>query len=409
MSNTNVVTGKPVLANWAQNTGSSAIQQMMSVSNRADIISLSLGLPAAELFPAQQMAEALQSVLRGERFALQYSFPSQPLKAHIVNLMAQRGVQCREEQIFLTSGAQQGLSLLTRLLLNQGGEVLCEEIIYTGFQQAVEPYQPSFITVATDPETGIDLAAVERMLDRTQPAFIYIVADGHNPMGVSLSHAKRRRLTELAGRYGVPILEDDPYGFINYESGQCEPPLRAFDESWVFYIGTFSKIIAPALRTGWVVVPEELIPKLSIIKEASDINTCTLNQRAIAAYLDEGYLPEHLAKLRRVYGERRNAMLDALRKYFPPGSRWREPASGLFVWVELPEPLDMRALLKTAIETEGVSFIPGQAFAVNQTSAPSSSLRLNFSNNNPALIEEAIARLGRTVERALRTNESLSS
>ncbi|HXQ69648.1 MAG TPA: PLP-dependent aminotransferase family protein [Pyrinomonadaceae bacterium] len=401
MLNTNVITAKPVLANWAQNSGTSTIQQMMSVANRSDVISLSLGLPAAEFFPAEEMAVAFQSVLRREPFALQYGFPSQPLKTHIVKLMAERGVRCREEQILLTAGGQQGMNLLTRLLLNPGGEVLCEEIIYTGFQQIVEPYQPTIWTVPTDLDSGIDVDAVERIFDRKQPAFLYVVTDGQNPMGVSMSREKRHRLARLASEYGVPIVEDDAYGFINYESGRCEPPIRACNDSWVFYIGTFSKILAPALRTGWLVVPEELIPKLAIIKEATDINTCTLNQRAIAAYLDDTDLSARIHKLGRVYGERRDAMLTALQKHFPAGSCWREPASGFFVWVELPEPVDMRALVKTAIEDEGVGFIPGQAFAVIQGSELSTSMRLNFSNNSAEKIDEAIARLGRAVERAL--------
>jgi 2-aminoadipate transaminase len=403
MLNTDVVAAKPVLANWAQKSGTSALQQMMSVANRADVISLSLGLPAAEFFPAEEMGTALQSVLRREPFALQYSFPSPSLKTHIVKLMAERGVQCREEQIFLTAGAQQGMNLLTRLLLNPGGEVLCEEIIYTGFQQVVEPYQPTILTVPTDLDSGIDVDAVEEMFARKNPAFIYVVTDGQNPTGVSMSREKRRRLAELASEYGVPIVEDDAYGFINYENGRCEPPIRAFNESWVFYIGTFSKILAPALRTGWLVVPEELVPKLAIIKEATDINTCTLNQRAIAAYLDENDLSARIQRLGQVYGKRRDAMLEALQKHFPAGSCWREPVSGFFVWVELPEPVDMRVLVKTAIETEGVGFIPGQAFAVNQTSELSTSLRLNFSNNSPEKIDEAITRLSRAVERSLQT------
>lgn len=400
MVGVNLLTREPVLARWTKGTGRSALQEMMSAANRPDVVSLALGLPAAELFPAEEIATAAASVLRREPFALQYGFPCQPLKAHVVALMAGRGVRCREEQIFLTSGAQQGLSLLTRLLLNQGGAVLCEEIIYTGFQQAIEPYEPAILTVPTAPDTGIDVDAVADLLKRTRPAFIYIIADGHNPLAVSLSREKRRRLVELASRHGVPIIEDDPYGFINYEDGEGEPPLRALDESWVFYVGTFSKILAPALRTGWLVVPEELIQPLSIIKEASDLNIVTLNQRAISAYLDAGHLTAHTERLRRVYGERRRVMLDALEQHFPHGSRWREPSSGLFVWVELPAPLDMRALLRMAIETEGVAFIPGQAFAVNQTNEPSSSMRLNFSNSNPAQIRDAITRLARAVKRA---------
>jgi 2-aminoadipate transaminase len=375
---------------------------MMSVANRPDLLSFALGLPAAELFPAREYAEAAGRARAADPFALQYGFPHGRLKEHVVELMRRRGVRCRPEQILLTTGAQQGVSLLVRLLLDHGGRVLCEELVYTGFRQAVEPYQPTLLTVPTDAETGIDLDAVERTLRATRPPLIYVIADGHNPLCVSLSAAKRERLVALAREYGVPVIEDDPYGFICYDEGRRRPPLRALDDEWVFYVGTFSKVLAPALRVGWLVVPETLMPQLSVIKEASDINTCTFSQRAISAYLDAGHLDAHAEKLRREYRARRDAMLSALGEHFPAGSRWHEPAHGLFVWAELPEAVDMAALLKSAVETERVAFIPGEAFAARPHAGPSRGMRLNFSNNSPERIAEGIARLGRAAGRALR-------
>lgn len=386
------------LAGWALATKRSALQQMLSEASRPGILSFALGLPAAELFPTDAYARSVAHVLANDDRALQYGPPFQPLKAHVVALMAQRGVVCREENVFLTAGAQQGLSLLTRLLLEPGGQALVEEMTYTGFQQVLEPFQPEILTVPTDSDTGIDVDAVERLLARgTRPALIYTVADGHNPLGLSLSQAKRARLAALAREYRVPVIEDDPYGFIYY-GDRPDMPLRALDEQWVLYVGSFSKILAPALRVGWLIVPEELIPKLSIIKESSDIDTNTLSQRAITNYLDGQHLPAHLARLRQEYRARRDAMLGALAEHFPPGAHWQQPTSGLFIWVELPGEVDTGELLKAAIETERVAFIPGQAFSVGQHRRGTNCLRLNFSHSSVERITDGVGRLARVLK-----------
>lgn len=384
------------LADWTRIMQRSVLREMLAVVSRPGILSFAGGLPAPELFPTKEFAEAAAKVLREDPCALQYGPPFQPLKRHIVGLMKRRGVECREEQIFLTTGAQQGLDVLARLLLNPGGQVIMEEVVYTGVQQVVAPFQPEILTVPTDLDTGMDVDAVERLLrEGAQPAFIYAISDAHNPLGVSLSMEKRHQLIALARRYGVPIIEDDPYGFLCYGSA-AEPPMRALDEQWVFYLGSFSKILAPALRIGWIVAPEALIPKLTVIKEASDLETSAFMQRSIAAYLDAGHLPHHLAQLCEAYGERRDTMLRALRAHFPAHARWTEPTGGMFIWVELPESVDTRNLLHRAIEEEQVAFIPGHAFSVAGDHA-SYCLRLNFSNAPPAQIEEGIARLGRAI------------
>jgi len=385
------------LASWAEALKPSSIQHLLDLTARPNIISLGLGLPAAELFPAEPFARVAAALLEHDRSALQYQPAYQPLKAQIVRLMAQRGVACREEQIFLTAGAQQAMSLLTRLLLEPQGCVLVEETIYSGFLQAITPFEPAIVTVATDTDTGMDVDAVEAILKRERPALIYAISDGHNPVAVSLSQEKRLRLVELARRFGVPILEDDAYGLLSYSSNPL-PPMRALDADWVFYLGSFSKILAPALRAGWIVAPEGLVAKLAVIKESTDINTTTFSQRLIAAYLETGALPEHLAVLRHEYRTRRDAMDGALRSTLPPTARWRQPDSGLFFWVELPQGCDTSRLLEVAVTTAGVAFVPGQAFSVGEHRRAAHCIRLNFSNCAPAQIAEGVARLGQVIQ-----------
>jgi len=387
----------PALADWTFSVKRSALQDMLAEASRPGVLSLALGLPAPELFPSADYMRATAHVISNDPCALQYSPPFQPLKSQIVELMAQRGVECMEREIFLTAGAQQGLSLLTRLLLNQGGTILTEELTYTGFQQAVQPLQPKILTVPTDIETGMDVSAVEDLLAAGErPALIYAVTNGHNPVGVSMSANKRAHLAELARYYRVPVIEDDPYGFLFYE-GSPPPPLRSHSGRWILHVGSFSKILAPALRVGWLVVPERLIPHLSIIKESSDIDTSTLTQRAISRYLEEDHLPAHVSKLRCEYGARRDAMLRALEEHFPRGAHWHKPSGGVFVWVKLPPGINAERLLKIALETERVAFLPGSAFSVDGRGDAANCLRLNFSNSAPERITEGITRLGRVL------------
>ncbi len=389
------------LADWTCTMHRSVLRDMIAVVSRPGILSFAGGLPAPELFPTKQYCEAVTHVLQSDPCALQYGPPFQPLKAHIQRLMEKRVVSCSEEQVFITTGAQQALDVLARLLLNPGSQVLLEETVYTGIQQAIAPFQPEILTVPTDLESGMDVDAVEAyLLNGARPAFIYAIPDAHNPLGVSMSPEKRERLVALARHYGVPIIEDDPYGFLCYEH-QPEAPLRARDDQWVFYLGSFSKTLAPAMRTGWMVAPEKLIPKLTVVKEASDLESSALTQRAIAAFLDAGHLPDHLGTLCREYAARRDTMLRSLREYFPIEARWTEPTGGMFIWVQLPSEVDTRELLQQAVEEEQVAFIPGHAFAVNGHTRATHCLRLNFSNSTTQQIEDGIERLAKVIKLAI--------
>jgi len=391
--------GEIKLADWTQTMSRSVLRQMIAVVSRPGILSFAGGLPAPELFPAAEYAEALTHVLATDPKAMQYgpSFPR--LKAHIVQLMAQRGVTCTEAQVFITTGAQQGLDILARLLVNPGDAVVLEETVYTGIQQAVAPFQPRILPVSTDLAAGMNVDEVEEwLLAEERPSFLYVISDAHNPLGVSLAPERRQQLVNLARQYALPLIEDDPYGLLAYDA-PFAPPLRAQDEEIVFYLGSFSKILAPALRLGWMIVPEVMVPKLTVVKEAGDLESSALTQRAVAAYLDAGHLPQHLERLRQEYGRRRDAMLAAMQRHFPSSARWTKPKGGMFIWVELAEWVDTAELLETAVNQEQVAFIPGHAFTVPGRSA-TNCLRLNFSNCTVDKIEEGIRRLGRVLHSA---------
>lgn len=385
------------LADWTQVMERSMLRQMLAVVSRPGILSFAGGLPAPELFPNADFAKAMAQVLAADERALQYGPPFEPLKQHIVRLMAERGVACHADQVFLTTGAQQGLKVIARLLMDPYREVMLEERVYTGIQQVVNPYRPKILPVPTDLDKGIEIDVVEDyLLSGAEPAFLYAIPEAHNPLGVSIAPDRQAQLVKLARHYGMPIVEDDPYGFLCYED-TAVPAMRALDEDWVVYIGSFSKILAPALRLGWMVVPESLVGKLTVIKESYDLETSGLIQRAVSAYLDAGLLPDHIATLRKEYKTRRDTMLTALVQYLPAEARWTRPKGGMFIWVELPECINTADLLWQAVEEEQVAFIPGTAFCVPGSTPATNCLRLNFSNCICDNIEEGIKRLGRII------------
>ena len=385
--------GNLALAEWTRALRPSTIQAMMGHMARPGVISFALGLPAPELFPVDDYLAAAERVLRGDTGALQYKAPYAPLKEQVVALMRSRGVECRPEQVFLTTGAQQALALLARLFLEPGGAVICDRLVYMGFQQVVESYSPLVLPVDSDLETGIDVDQVEAHLEHgPRPAFIYCITDGHNPLGVSVSPEKRQRLAELARRHRVPLIEDDAYGMLHY--GQPHAPIRALEDRWCFYVGSFSKVMAPGFRTGWLIVPEELTKVLGCAKDGADIDTSTFSQRLVSEYLAAGGFEAHLDRIRAAYRARRDAMLAALARHFPAGTRWSVPRHGALLWAELPAGIDAAALLPSALEREGVAYVPGNAFSFDGR-AGTRAMRLNFSFPSVAKIEEGMERLGR--------------
>jgi 2-aminoadipate transaminase len=383
------------LAAWTQDVEPSIIQRMLSFSGRGDLVTFALGLPDTRLFPVEGLAAAAERVLRGDPDALQYKPGFPGLKEQVVRIMEARGVACRPEQVFLTTAAQQALSLLNRVLLEPRGTLLCDSLVYMGFKQVIESYQPRVLTVGTDLRTGMDVDAVEAHLAAGErPAYVYCMTDGHNPLGCSLSPEKRVRLVEIARRYEVPVIEDDAYGMLNFD--HPVPPLRAMDDRWVLYVGSFSKVLAPSFRLGWIVAPEEMISVLGCAKDGADLDMASFSQRVAASYLATGDFPRHLASVRAEYRVRRDLMLELLRTELPAGSRWSVPSNGALLWVELPGGVDTGALLDTCMHA-GVAYVPGAAFAIPGTGVGTSGMRLNFSYCNPDQIREGMSRLGRVL------------
>jgi len=387
----------------------SMIRELLKLTEKPDIISFGGGLPAPEVFPVEEIRAATNRVLTEHgTTALQYTTTEgyRPLRELLVRHMARYGVVVRPENVLITSGSQQALDLVGKLLINPGDRVLTEEPTYLGALQAFNAYQAGYLPVPIDDE-GLDLDALERQL-RSGPKFLYVLPNFQNPGGVTLSLARRRRVVERAAHYGIPIVEDDPYGQLRYE-GEHLPPLvkidaelhgcgsgeRAFTGN-VLYMSTLSKTLAPGLRIAWVVAPEAVITKLVQIKQGADLHTSTFCQYVAYEVAKGGFLDQHVRRIRAVYGERREAMLSALARHLPHGVRWTRPQGGLFLWVTLPKGFDTAALLEDAIR-EKVAFVPGSAFY--PCGGGEETMRLNFSYAPPDVIEEGIKRLARVIRR----------
>lgn len=396
-------------AQRTQRMQSSAIRELLKLTERPDMISFAGGLPAPEVFPVAEFQAACQRVL-GEHGAqaLQYSTSEgyRPLREMIARHMARYGIVVEPDNVLITSGSQQALDLIGKIFINPGDRLLVEKPTYVGALQAWNAYQAEYIAVPLD-DNGLRTDDIETAL-RAGPKFIYVLPNFHNPAGVTMALERRQVLVELAHRYGVPIIEDDPYGQLRYE-GDHLPPLVILDgrlhapegapySGNVLYLSTFSKTLAPGLRLGWVVAPAEVIRRLVQAKQGADLHTSTLTQMVAYEVARGGFLDRHVRLIREVYRERRDAMLNALAKYFPTGVHWTAPHGGLFLWVTLPQPMDAADILKAAID-ERVAFVPGASFFPDGSGQ--NTFRLNFSNATTAKIDEGIRRLGGVLHRSL--------
>src|SRR5258708_24963646 len=322
---------------------------------------------------------------------MQYSPPFLPLREWIAADMTRRGLRCQPEQVFITNGAQQGIGILSRLLLDPGMPAVIEQVTFTGIQQVTAGRGAEVRTVPTDLNTGVDMDALEAAFAQTpRPRLAIIIPDFHNPLGVSLTAAKRQKIAELAARYSVPVIEDDPYSSLRF-NGETLPPINAYDEAGMtFYVGSFSKIIAPGLRLGWIVAPLELIPQITVLRESLDLESSILTQKAVYEFLWQGYLDGHIETFNRANQERMETMVDALDEHLGEIATWTRPDGGLFMWVTLPEYIDTWQMFPRALEQKD-AYVPGTAFAVE--GGYRNTMRLNFSNTSPAKIREGIAQL----------------
>jgi len=375
----------------------SVMRDLLSLAVDPGIISLAGGLPASELLPTAELRACIDAVIErdGPR-ALQYSPPWEPLREWIAGFIRSKGIACQPDEVFLTNGAQQGMALLSRLLLDRGQPAVIERVTFTGVQQVTAGRGAAVRLLPTDLETGADMDALEEALrQEPRPRLIILIPDFHNPLGVSLSEEKRRRAASLAATYGVPLLEDDPYSPLRFE-GRTVPPIKAFDTAgMVLYIGSFSKLIAPGIRLGWIVSPAELATPLTVLRESIDLESSTLMQRAVAMFLSEGRLEPHLARLTAANRLRRDALTAALKEHLGDIAAWTRPEGGLFVWVTLPQDIDTLECFEAALKRK-VAYIPGAAFDV--AGGSHNTLRLNFSNVSPERIAIAVERLAQALK-----------
>jgi len=386
----------------------SAIREILKLTQAPDIISFAGGLPAPEAFPLEAIREACDFVLSevGPQ-ALQY-FPTEgvvPFRELICGLLAQQGMNVAVDNVLITSGSQQALDLLGKVFVNRGDHILVESPSYLGAIQAFNAYGAEYIAVPFDDE-GMRADALEEAL-RASPKFIYIVPTFQNPTGVTMSLERRKQVVELADRFGVPIVEDDPYSKLRYE-GEHIPTVLALDSQYrgeceeycgnVIYLSTFSKTLAPGMRMAWVTAPVEVIRKMVQCKQGADLHSPTFNQFVAYQAAKDGFLDQYIEKIRAIYGERRKVMLAALEKHFPPGVKWTRPEGGMFLWATLPEGMDAGEILEKAVERK-VAFVPGGPFHPN--GGGENTMRLNFSNAQPEMIREGIARLGQVLKEEL--------
>ncbi len=379
---------------------SSAMRDLMALTERDDVISLAGGLPDTSTFPPDSYASLMRTVAAEScARALQYG-PTEGLglvKSCIAEVMRAEAMEVDHDEVLVTTGGQQVIDLVCKTLLDPGDVVVCEAPTYPGAVPTFSAYQAEVVQITMDRD-GMRIDELEETLDRLEqsgqrPKFIYTVPNFHNPAGVTMSLERRHELVRIAGERELLVLEDNPYGLLRYE-GTPLPTLRSLDEEFVIYASTFSKILSPGVRLGWAVAPAPVLQKMNIGKQGSDLCSSSISQYFVAAYFDSGPWEDYVRSLIEIYRRRRDVMLDSLAEHFPREAQWTHPRGGLFIWASLPDYIDTTDLLARALE-DHVAFVPGRAAFIDGRGG--SSMRLNFSGVSEDDIREGIRRIGEVV------------
>jgi 2-aminoadipate transaminase len=378
----------------------SLVRDLVALCAQEDVISLAAGVPDSELFPVERFAQATDSVLRQHGRALLQYCPTEghlPFRETLAELAGERGIAASPENILVLAGSQQGLDLVVRALIEPGDLVIVEVPSYLGALNVFRRAGARLLAVPMDDE-GMRADVLERLLARHRPQLIYTLPSFQNPSGRVMSRERREALLSLAQRYQVPIVEDDPYGELYYH--QPPPsPLKSLDQQGhVIYLSTFSKILFPGIRLGWLVAPRPVVDRLASIKQHVDLHSNTPAQWALVEFIQRGWLHEHLEVLRRAYPRKCQAMLAALQESIPQGLRWNEPAGGFFLWCHLEAGLRSRDLLAEAAQRR-VAFVVGEAFHAD--GGGQEALRLNFTYQSEQQIREGIRRIGEALSALL--------
>ena len=392
------------LAERAHAMNPSAIREILKVTERPGILNFAGGLPSPETFPIEAMRAACASVLaEGSVVAkpsLQYASSEglPELRQWVSAELGKQGATVSPDQVLITTGSQQGLDLIAKVLIDKDSRLLVESPTYLGALQAFTPMQPAVESIESD-SGGVCPSALREALQKGErPRFIYLLPNFQNPTGRTMDEARREAVIAVCREHGLPIVEDNPYGELWFDAPPPKPLLARWPEG-VVYLGSFSKILAPGLRLGYIVAPPALYPKLLQAKQAADLHTPGFNQRVVAEVIKDGFLDRHVPTIRARYHAQRDAMLAALaRELGPTGAEWTQPVGGMFVWVRLPERLNAQALLPKAVDA-GMAFVPGAPFYAGEPDARA--LRLSFVTSTPEQIDKGMAALGRVVQQAM--------
>lgn len=377
----------------ARELQSSAIREILKITELPEVISFAGGLPAPVTFPVDEMRAAMTQVLADNgREALQYSTTEgyAPLREWIARRCSTPEAPVDADQVLIVSGSQQGLDLLSKALVDPGDTVLVETPTYLGALQAFSLFGPKFIPVAAD-EDGLLPESMDESMRGAK--FLYCLPNFQNPTGRLLPEARRRQLAQRARDLDLLILEDDPYGALSYD-GETPPSIRSLAPERTVYMGSFSKVLAPGLRLGYVIAPPALRAKLVQAKQATDLHTATLSQMAVYEVIKDGFLDTHIPTIRTLYRDQCQTMIDALERHMPQGVRWNRPRGGMFLWAELPRGMDASRVLAKAVEQK-VAFVPGAPFFAADPEIES--LRLAFVTVPPPRIEEGVERLAAVI------------
>ena len=378
----------------------SIIREILKVTEKPGVLSMAGGLPSADTFPVDAIKAACDRVLsQSPREALQYAASEgyAPLREWVAARVASLGMNVRPDQVLITSGSQQGLDLVGKILCDAGAPVAVETPTYLGALQAFTPFEPLFASLASDQEGPRPEAIAALPHDAPGTRFAYLLPNYQNPTGRVMGASRRVAVVEALRRANVPLVEDNPYGDLWFD----EPPPAALSSLWPegsLYLGSFSKVFTPGFRLGYVIAPPELYPKLLQAKQAADLHTPGFNQRVVHEVVKDGFLDHHVPSIRALYKANRDAMAAALQAHLPPGCEWQLPQGGMFFWVRLPAGLDAMALLPRAVAA-GIAYVPGAAFYAHQPDPRT--LRLSFVTLTPALIAEGVEKLGRVLHEAL--------
>lgn len=377
----------------------SFIREILKVTVNPQVISFAGGLPNPTTFPVEEIQQAAQKVLsENGNNVLQYSTTEGylPLREYIANRYKKKGIEVEPEEILITNGSQQGIDLLGKIFINRGDNILIERPGYLGAIQALSIFEPEFHAVPLL-EDGIDTDYLEEILEAYRCKLFYAVPNFQNPSGIAYTEQKRKKAADILKKHRTVFIEDDPYGELRF-MGEDAPSMRTYLDEQAVLLGSFSKIIAPGMRIGWICAKKDIMDKLIVAKQASDLHTNFFSQRVVYRYLVDNEIDFHIEKIRKLYKEQRDCMVHMIEKYFPKEIKYTKPQGGMFLWVTLPEGFSSLKLFDIAIK-DNVAFVPGDPFYVNEYDT--NTLRLNYSNSNESVIEEGIKRLSKAINQLI--------